>query len=148
MLKRKSKLLGLLPGLGLGPQDLLHGGEDDQGQDQAGDREQLECGPGVLENLALADADADPQRMAFDLADRDQTRLAVRGIGVIEGRVDTGADVLRKLGIAKVLAEREAAGTAAARSDDTIAANQRDRRCRAKFDLIIELGEVVRVERG
>ena len=37
VLQRELKLLGLLPRLGLGAQDLLHGRQDQQGQHEAGD---------------------------------------------------------------------------------------------------------------
>ena len=72
VLEGQAELLGLLPGLALGLQDLLHGSENDERQDQARDRQQLERGPGFLEDLAPVDADADPQRMSLDLTDGDQ----------------------------------------------------------------------------
>ena len=60
--------------------------EHDQRQQQARDAVDLEVDPRAAEDLAVVEADADQQRMAADLAERDQPRFAGGRVRVLERR--------------------------------------------------------------
>ncbi len=99
-------------------------------------------------DVVLVGADAHPQRVVPDLANRDQMHVAAGGIDVPEGRIDPGLHAGEHLGGTEILTQRKAAGAAAARANHPVGADQRDRRRRAEIDLVIEFRQMLGVERS
>ncbi len=148
VLQGELELLCLMPCPRLGPQDSLHGREDDQSEHDARQRIELEGGPGALVDLVVVRADAHPQRIVPDLADGDQTRLAGRAVAVFERGVGAGQHATEQLRAAQILAQSKVSGAAAARADHAIAADKRDRCGRPEIDLVVEFRQVCGIERG
>ncbi len=86
--------------------------------------------------------------MARHLAQGDEPHQAVGRIAVLERGVDALVHLGEQLGAAEVLPESEPVAAAAARTDETVAADQRDRHRGPEIDAIVELGEMLRIERG
>src|SRR5712691_2635758 len=136
-------------GLRLGPQDLLHGRQDQQGQHYSGDHMDLQIGPGALEYVAVVDADADPQRMAPDLANGDQSTFAAGAFVVLEGGLALGLHVPRELRAAEILTQLVALEVvAAAGTDHAVAADHGDRAGRSQIDLVVKYRKVHGIEGG
>src|SRR6185295_9415929 len=108
----------------------------------------LQVMPRALEDIALAHADAYPERMAAHLSHGDEKIFARAAVGVRERGIAVGGHVTREIGAVQVLAERKAPErTASARTNHTVAADHGNRAGRSEVDLVVEGGEVHGVHR-
>ena len=139
--------LGLAP-FGLARENPLHRGEHDQRQDDSGQDVDAEIRPGTLEDFRFVAADADPQRMAAHLAEGYEAGFTGGGVDVVERHVAGRQRMTEHRCLAEILAEREAAAAAAARPDHAVRADQCDRRGGAEVDPVVEVGQVLGIERG
>ena len=147
-LERALELIRFLSRPRLDPQNPLQRGQQDQRQRGAGRDIDPKRSPRALEDRVLVRDDAHPERIALDLADGDRERLATDGIDVLEGGIRPGLHVCEQPRAGQVLAEREAGGRPAAGTHEAVITDQRDRRRRSEIDLVVELGEMLRIERG
>ena len=148
VLEREPKLVRLEARTLLGLKNTLHRHQHDQRQDDARNGVERERRPRALVDLVHVGADTHPQRLAGYLAQSDEPHLAVGRVGIFERAVRALAHLGEQLGAAQILSECEAVAAAAARAHETVAADQRDRNRRSEIDAIVELGEVLGIERG
>ena len=75
-------------------------------------------------------------------------RLIVGRIDALKSSIDPGSYLVEQLCVTKILSKCITDRAPAARSDHTITADQGDRRGRSEIDVVVEFGQMVRIERG